>query len=1036
MSALFYEMLGPTDRWLRCFGIVGKLGSKIGKLMNPAHANQPRLSAGVFRFLLVSGALALIVGLTWLAARHADRELRDDLLLQARMVATAVNTQPVAALSGTATDLVSSDYQRIKEQLTVTRLSNPDCRFLYLISRRSDGTIIFHVDSEPADSKDYSPPGQTYDEAPGELHDVFATGRAAVRGPYDDRWGTWVSAFVPLPGRTEGKVQMVFGMDISAADWIWTVALRSVPLVALVVTAVMLGLLASLLYRSHRNIRANQDVLRESEEKYRVLVETAGEAIFIAQNGMIRFCNKSFSDISGYELADLANMAFSDLVHPDDRQMVYDRYIQRLEGKDVPSRYRFRFLGAGGNTRWADMSVALISWEGKPASLCLAADITELNQAEEALKKSEGKYRYLFERALEGILVARGDTLEFVNPSLEGILGYPLEKITSGPFINFIHPDDQAMVVDHHLRRMRGEPVGTGYDFRIIDSGGAVKWLTISSQVIEWEGAPANLSFIADITKRKRVEEALKKSERNLSDIIEFLPDATFVIDLEGTVIAWNRAIEEMTGIPKEKMLGQKDHAYTIPFYGERRRQLLDLIDESDQELESKYKTIQRKGSALYAEAFAPALYGGKGAHFWATGAPLFDDSGSRVGAIESIRDITERVQMEEEKRSLEERLNRAEKMEALGILAGGVAHDLNNVLGVIVGYAELLMMKADESSSIRPQLVNIMNGGLKAAAIVDDLLTLARRGVSDRDVLNLNKIIADCQMSPEFEKLYSCHPSVKIRADIDPDLPNISGSSVHLCKSIYNLISNASEAMTKGGIVTIKTTNQYLDKPIQGYDQIREGDYVVLSVSDTGEGISTSDLKRIFEPFYTKKVMGRSGTGLGLAVVWGTVRDHHGYINVESEEGKGSTFTLYFPVAKEDITSKAVAVPVSEYMGNGESILVVDDVKEQRDLAAGMLGMLNYNVASVSSGEEAVAYLKEHEVDLMVLDMIMDPGMDGLDTYKQVLQIHPKQKAIIVSGFSESDRVRAAKGLGAGAYVKKPYIKEKLGLAVRRELD
>jgi len=180
---------------------------------------------------------------------------------------------------------------------------------------------------------------------------------------------------------------------------------------------------------------------------------------------------------------------------------------------------------------------------------------------------------------------------------------------------------------------------------------------------------------------------------------------------------------------------------------------------------------------------------------------------------------------------------------------------------------------------------------------------------------------------------------------------------------------------------------------------------------------------------------MGRSGTGLGLAVVWGTVKDHHGYINVESEEGKGSTFTLYFPVTREEITSEHIAVPISEYMGKGESILVVDDVREQRDLAAGMLRTLNYNVASVSSGEEAIAYLKDHQAELIVLDMIMDPGMDGLDTYKKVLEIRPNQRAIIVSGFSESDRVIAARDLGSGAYVRKPYIKEKLGLAVKNEL-
>jgi CheY-like chemotaxis protein len=241
---------------------------------------------------------------------------------------------------------------------------------------------------------------------------------------------------------------------------------------------------------------------------------------------------------------------------------------------------------------------------------------------------------------------------------------------------------------------------------------------------------------------------------------------------------------------------------------------------------------------------------------------------------------------------------------------------------------------------------------------------------------------------------------------------------------------------MPHGGVVKIKTANEYLYKPMEGYDQIKEGDYVVLKVSDTGEGIPTADLKRIFEPFYTKKVMGRSGTGLGLAVVWGTVKDHNGYINVQSEEGKGSIFTLYFPITRDAVRPETTPPAIPKYMGKGESILVVDDIKGQRDLATVMLKKLNYNVACVSSGEEALAYLMEHQPDLILLDMIMDPGMDGLDTYKKIIEIRPGQKAIIVSGFSESDRVHEAQQLGAGAYVRKPYVMEKLGLAVREELD
>ena len=380
--------------------------------------------------------------------------------------------------------------------------------------------------------------------------------------------------------------------------------------------------------------------------------------------------------------------------------------------------------------------------------------------------------------------------------------------------------------------------------------------------------------------------------------------------------------------------------------------------------------------------------------------------------------------------------MQRAERMESLGLMAGGVAHDLNNILGILIGYSELLLQDIEATSPSVSYAMNIKGASERAAAIIQDMLTLARRGVQVRETINLNALILDSLHTPEFEKLSAFHPNVQIQTSLEEDPLSILGSPVQLGKTIMNLVSNAMEAMPKGGLLTIATHNQYLDRPVQGYDEVSAGDYVVLAVSDSGEGISHKDIKQIFEPFYTKKVMGRSGTGLGLAVVWGTVKDHHGYIDVRSEEGKGSTFTLYFPVTREEIKTKEIFVNISEYMGRGETILVVDDVEGQRELAAEMLRRLNYTVATVPSGEQAVAYLKDHPVDLMVLDMIMDPGMDGLDTYRSVLEIHPQQKAIIVSGFSETERVEAAQALGAGSYVKKPYILEKLGLAVRQELD
>lgn len=398
-------------------------------------------------------------------------------------------------------------------------------------------------------------------------------------------------------------------------------------------------------------------------------------------------------------------------------------------------------------------------------------------------------------------------------------------------------------------------------------------------------------------------------------------------------------------------------------------------------------------------------------------------------------QEIQERKRAEEERRKLEVQVQRAQRMEALGTLAGGVAHDLNNILGAIVSYPELLLLDLPENSPMRKPLMAVQQSGERAATIVQDLLTLARRGVISSEKISLNTIVDDYLRSPEHEQLLNRHPQVKFDVHLQRDLMAICGSPVHLSKTVMNLVFNAAEAMPDGGTVSISTHNMYVDKPIRGYDHVEEGEYVTFTVSDTGIGIPARDIGRIFEPFYTKKVMGRSGTGLGMAVIWGTVKDHKGYICVQSREGDGSTFTLYFPVAGEEEDGTSSTLTIEDYRGNGESILVVDDIHEQRDLASTMLGKLGYSVVTAASGEEAVEYLKRQSVDLLLLDMIMDPGIDGLETYKRVLELHPSQKAVIVSGFSETHRVREAERLGAGGYVMKPYDLEKIGITVKEVL-
>jgi two-component system, cell cycle sensor histidine kinase and response regulator CckA len=519
---------------------------------------------------------------------------------------------------------------------------------------------------------------------------------------------------------------------------------------------------------------------------------------------------------------------------------------------------------------------------------------------------------------------------------------------------------------------------------------------------------------------KRRARKELASSEERHRRTLEAAPDAITITRVEdGRYLEVNESFTKLTGYSRDEALGKT--VLDLDLYEDPadRERLVRALDSGGglNAFEVQYR--KRNGDTMQTLVSARAI--------------RFDEEDCMIAVV---TDITEHKRAEREKRQLETKLQRAHKMEAIGTLAGGVAHDLNNILAGIVSYPELLLMDMPEDSPYRKSIFTIQKAGERAATIVQDLLTLARRGVSISEATNLNNVVSDYLKSPEFEKLLSYHPDVRVETDLEENLLNILGSPVHLFKTLMNLVSNAAEAMPRGGRIVVSIENMYMDRPVQGYDDVEEGDYVVLSVSDTGFGISPEDVERIFEPFYTKKVMGRSGTGLGMAVVWGTVKDHNGYIDVQSREGEGTTFVLYFPVTRRDLAEERPGVSNEKLMGQGETILVVDDVEEQRNLASEMLGRLGYSVSTVESGEKAVEVMQNQRVDLVLLDMIMDPGMDGLATYKRILEMHPGQKAVIASGFSETDRVREAQRLGALRYVKKPYLLEEIGKAVRAELD
>ncbi len=874
---------------------------------SPAAGPLPGAFRWTWRFGLMAAMVLLAgMGATYWLARSEDVRMRSELLIQGRMVAETVDSWRIESLSGSAADLQSPDYHNLKEHLKLLRSVNPDCRFMYLAGLKDDGEVVFLVDSEAPGSNHYSPPGQVYQEASEALRQVFATGEESVAGPATDRWGSWVSALVPLPAAKGVLPLAVLGMDIDAGQWSREIYKNCLPAVAMTLLALSgLAFLSVLLRRSdmaRRRIAASEARLAESEERYRIAAENTGQVIYDyhVPSGEIRWSG-AIEAVTGYSAQELAGAnirRWEEMIHPDDHGQAV-AFLQQAVITDSPYHAEYR------------------------------------------LRRKDGVYVRISDR---------------------------------GAFVGH---------ADGAFQRMIGA--------------------------------------MQDVSQRYQAEEALRRSEQKYRTILESIEEGYFELDLRGSLAFFNTALCRVVGLPADQIAGINYREYTAP--------------EAAARMLKVFRRIYRTGTPSGLQAFEIVMRDGRSIAIDLAASPILDAAGKITGFRGLVRDISERQKAERQRQELEERLQRGQKMKAIGTLAGGVAHDLNNILSGIVSYPDLLLMDLAPDSPLRKPIETIRESGNKAAAIVQDLLTLARRGVSVSEVLNINDTVLDYLKSPECGKLKSFHPQVVIATRLDDRLLNILGSPVHLAKTIMNLVSNAAEAMPDGGTIRIATRNIYVDQPIKGYDHVAEGDYAVVEVSDAGVGIPAGELKLIFEPFFTKKKMGRSGTGLGMAVVWGTVKDHKGYIDVHSAEGRGTTFTLYFPVTRKEKAAIEDDRPLDRLRGCGETILVVDDVPQQREIASAILTQLGYTVRTAASGEEAVDDMQDRCADLLVLDMIMESGIDGLETFRRILRHRPGQKAIITSGYSETSRVSEAQRLGAGQYLKKPYTIENLGVAVKEEL-
>lgn len=522
-----------------------------------------------------------------------------------------------------------------------------------------------------------------------------------------------------------------------------------------------------------------------------------------------------------------------------------------------------------------------------------------------------------------------------------------------------------------------------------------------------------------EIRDRMTAEDTLRDREELLRATLESTADGILAVDANGYVTHWNTKFCEMWRTPIEVM-ETRDRDKMLEFGLTQMKdpeKFRARIKEIYASTEESYDIIECIDGRAIERVSCPLLRNGK-----------------LEGRVSSFRDITKQREAEQAKQQLQEQLDRSQRMESLGLLAGGVAHDLNNMLGPVVGYSEMLVRDLPDNSIAAIRARRIGKSAEEAATVIQDLLTLARRGRYEMCPVDLNTTVQSYLDSPAFEKLKEMHPNVVVTISLNPSAGTINGSNAHLAKAVMNLVTNACEAMANGGSLSISTERRHFKTLYDGFQNIEPGNYSVIRVKDTGQGVAKEDLSRIFEPYFSKKKMGQSGSGLGLSVVYGIVKDHKGYYDILSEIGVGTEFILYFPASDSVAVSKETGK--IRIVGGSERILIVDDSPEQRALSQEIIQSFGYTVATAVHGHAGVEALREQSFDLIVLDMIMEPGFDGLVTYQEMLKINPNQRAIIVSGFSENDRVQAAVDLGAAGFIRKPYKINALAAAIRDALN
>jgi len=756
-------------------------------------------------------------------------------------------------------------------------------------------------------------------------------------------------------------------------------------------------------------IRRAEKTLLDSEKQYHSLFETARDVIFfLSVDGTVISLNPAFETVTGWQRRDVLNIAFFTLVHPDDLPQAMEIFQAVLRGQ-APDIFELRIRARSGVYITGEFTVMPESQDNRViGALGIGRDITRRKQAEQALQESEGKYRDLFENANDLIQSVDADgKFIYVNRAWRETLGYTAEEVVGLTLFDIIHPDFRKHCSDVFSRVSTGEQVDNVETVFMARNGRSVVVEgNINCSIVD--GRPiATRGIFRDITEHRHATEFIR-------NILESVDEGFIVVNSDYQIISANKAYGKNIKVPLHDIIGRHcyevSHRVSRPCYETGEDCAVRHTFQTGEPYTALHIHSDSEGNPIYIETKA---------------FPLKDSLGRIVSAIEIHNDISDR-------KRLEDQLRHVQKMEAVGTLAGGIAHDFNNILTAIIGYGTLLQMKMGEQDPLRTFVDQILTSTERAANLTQSLLAFSRKQVINLQPIALNTLVN--RVKNLISRLIGEEITVVFSL---ADVPmTIRADAGQIEQVLMNLATNARDAMPQGGLLNIQTRPLELDNDfikVHGFGKV--GRYALLSVTDTGMGMDEKTRNRVFEPFFTTKEVGK-GTGLGLSIVYGIVKQHDGYITVESEPGKGTTFWLYLPLViatLEEAKLSRNGVPE----GGRATILVAEDDDGVRNLARAVLEGFGYTVIAAVNGDDALMQFAEHkdEVQLLLLDVIM-PKKSGKTVYDEIAKTHPGIKVLFTSGYAKE--IIHQKGILENRYnfISKPVSPGDLLQKVKEVLD